>query len=117
MHGESQVILSKLTNYRLAEINGDSQVIVPALSPERGARLAAAYLSETRVKGYAGKELNPFEAPVIEYFTKEVEGNPRRLMSALRTTLRIAMEQEVKSIDLPFAKSKQVQQALRTALK
>lgn len=117
MHGEAQVILTKLTNYRLAEINGGSQVIVPTMSPERGVKLAAAYLAATRVKGYDGGELKPFEAPVIEYFTRELEGNPRRLMSALRTTLRIAMEQELKTIDSKFAKSNEVQQALRTAMK
>lgn len=115
MHGQASVVMKKLTNYKLAEITGDSQVIVPALTPERGVRLAGAYLAASRVKGFkdGGNELNPFEKSVIEYFTKEVDGNPRRLMSALRTTLRVAMEQEMSTVDLSFVKSKQIQQALR----
>lgn len=63
MHGQAQVMMKKLTNYKLAEITGDSQVIVPAMSQERGVRLAAAYLAATRVKGYRAtdNELEPLQ--------------------------------------------------------
>ena len=107
-HPEAEQKLQQLTNYRLAEITPDSRVTVPELSPKRGVKLAAAYLATSRTSGYKDAELSPFDTASVEYFTKLAKGNPRKLMAALRTALILGTEQEVKSIDLKFAKSNAV---------
>jgi hypothetical protein len=105
IHPEAEQKLRQLTNYRLAEVTPDSRIIVPELSPKKGVKLAAAYLAYSRTRGYKDTELSPFDTASIEYFTKLADGNPRKLMAALRTALILAKEQEVRSIDLKFAKS------------
>jgi hypothetical protein len=111
-HPEAEQKIKQLTNYRLAPITSDSRIIVDPLEPKQGVELARAYIVEFRSDTFVGDALKPFDEKVIEFLTENTLGNPRALIGALRTAIRLAAEKDVRKIDLDFIKSPEIQGAM-----
>lgn len=104
-HPEAEQKIMQLPNYRLAPITSDSRIIVDPLNAKQGVKLAKAYLAEFRPGKFTGDALKPFDARTIEFLTENTHGNPRALIGALRTAIRLAAEKDVQEVNLGFVKS------------
>jgi hypothetical protein len=111
-HPEAEQKIKELTNYRLAPITSDSRIIVEPLKPSQGVELARAYLSEFRSDTFDGDALEPFDMKVVEFLTENTLGNPRALIGALRTAIRLAAEKGVRRINLSFVESPEIRGAM-----
>ncbi len=114
-HPQAEQIIKGLPNYRLAPITDESRVIVEPLSTDEGVELTRAYLSEFRVRNFKSNELAPFDRKSISFLSTQTRGNPRALIGALRTALRIAAEQEVTLVDYEFVSSPRLRSAMVVA--
>lgn len=111
-HPEAEQKIKGLTNYRLAPITNDSRIIVEPLGQKQGVELAKAYLGKYRLETFNGDSLEPFDTRVVEFLTENTLGNPRALIGALRTAIRLAAEKDVRKINLSFVESPETRGAM-----